>query len=137
MEWNDEMLTLCSSNENSEQTHPLNDVHGKTACPKCYKEQPESDECIYCGVIFTKYLKIKARAEQKSVEEEAGLTDSKSPVMLKKVLICFFIIQLSITVMSCIHDWCSWERYMANAKRYEGVKYISSTGSFCFQDSGY
>ena len=30
-------------------------------CPRCGVEQPQSDECIACGIIFTKYVESLGR----------------------------------------------------------------------------
>ena len=42
--------------------NPINS--GMMKCPKCNKLQEKSDECLYCGIIISKYMAYKAKKEQ-------------------------------------------------------------------------
>ena len=49
--------------------NPINS--GMMKCPKCNKLQEKSDECLYCGIIISKYMAYNAkkeRVEKQSIE---------------------------------------------------------------------
>jgi len=50
----------------------------KIKCPKCGYEQIETDECIQCHVIISKYLEIQRRRESGDVENSGS--DNNSPI---------------------------------------------------------
>lgn len=41
----------------------------KIICPKCKHEQPNTDTCVYCGVIIEKYLKSQTALKKEDVSE--------------------------------------------------------------------
>jgi len=43
---------------------------GMVTCPQCGFEQPETDECIKCGIIISKYVQFQEMA--RSVEGRSG-----------------------------------------------------------------
>ncbi len=63
-------------------------------CPKCNFEQPDSiDECLKCGIVFTKYLSIKIQVSGKSAviprlnsSKEANHHSSQIKAYLKNLL---------------------------------------------------
>jgi Zn-finger nucleic acid-binding protein len=55
----------------------LNDVklqRKKIACPKCRHPQYKSEECVKCGIIFSKYRASK-ESQTTSIEEKSGNSD--------------------------------------------------------------
>ncbi|MZH03010.1 MAG: hypothetical protein F3745_06355 [Nitrospinae bacterium] len=52
-------------------------------CPKCNFEQPDSDTCIHCGVIFAKYQAYLGRQnksnDENNIESEEGDLTNKIP----------------------------------------------------------
>jgi len=58
--------------------NPINS--GMMKCPKCNKLQEKSDECLYCGIIISKYMAYKAkkkRIEKQSIETKPIKTKPK------------------------------------------------------------
>ena len=43
-------------------------------CPKCGKSQPKSDECIYCGILFSKYY-AKKQNEKNPIKSSSIISE--------------------------------------------------------------
>ena len=47
-------------------------------CPKCHEKQPKGEECIRCGIIFSKFRKPGSSAQDQSISEPVE-TDITTP----------------------------------------------------------
>ncbi len=46
-------------------------------CPACGLEQPQSDECQKCGIVFEKFLKLQDERKRKKEVEEDSIKEEK------------------------------------------------------------
>jgi hypothetical protein len=64
-------------------------------CPKCKFEQPASDTCTHCGIIFSRYKEVRERIEETAKEFRPSSTlqnNSSNDILFYSLCVIFIFV---------------------------------------------
>ncbi len=70
-------ITHVSNNDSNFSIPSLTSNQKRMTCPRCYKEQPASPECVYCGIVLFKHYKKKEENLNNEKKSDANKKDKR------------------------------------------------------------